>query len=328
MPLRTIARITAFSPGQSPPPVSIPMRMRPGTYIAAVTRPMALAAALLAGCGGGHTGTSQRAPDGPLTVYLSVPRQGVEARAGEAVAAGARRALADSNGHAGGREIRLVQVDAAKPQSSTWDPAAVEANAKRAAADPTAIAYIGELDEGGSAISVPVTNNAGILQVSPLDGLTSLTREQPGAPPGTGPARYYPSGKRSLLRLAPTDAAQAAALVAWVRESGAKRIAVVQDEEVFGRVLAQQVATAAERANLRVTDLAEPHDDPTTFDEFSKKLATTRPDAVIYPGVGDANSGPLLAALARALPGARLFASSALAMAGPKPAGLPRVQLL
>src|SRR4051812_50224635 len=63
------------------------MRMRPGTYIAAAARLMALAAALLAGCGGGHEATSQRTPDGPLTVYVSVPRQGIEAGTGEAVAA-------------------------------------------------------------------------------------------------------------------------------------------------------------------------------------------------------------------------------------------------
>src|SRR2546423_3512125 len=136
MPLRTIARITAFSPGQSPPPVSIPMRMRPGTYIAAAAAPMALAAALLAGCGGGRAATTQRAPRGPLTVYLSSPRRGVEARAGQAVAAGARQALADAHGRAGGREIRLVQLDSATQTTSSWDPAAVEANAKRAADDP------------------------------------------------------------------------------------------------------------------------------------------------------------------------------------------------
>src|SRR3954447_8480345 len=328
MPLRTIARITAFSPGQSPPPVSIPMRMRPGTYIAAAARPMALAVALLAGCGGGHEATSQRTPKGPLTVYLSVPRHGIEARAGEAVAAGARQALADAHGRAGGREIRLTQLDAATPQGSSWDPAAVEANARRAADDPATIAYIGELDEGGSAVSVPVTNEAGVLQVSPLDGHTTLTREQPGAPPGTGPARYYPSGKRTFLRLVPIDFSQATALVAWARERGVRRIAVVQDEEVFGRVFAQQIATAAERAKLPVTELAEPHDDPATYADFAKKIAAKRPDAIVYTGLGDANAGPLLSALTRALPQARLFASSALAMASPRPAGLPDVALL
>src|SRR3954465_9702116 len=108
MPLRTIARITAFSPGQSPPPVSIPMRMRPGTYIAAAARPMALAAALLAGCGGGHEATSPRPRHGPLPVSLGAPRHGIEARGGEAVAAGARQALADARGRVGSREIRLT----------------------------------------------------------------------------------------------------------------------------------------------------------------------------------------------------------------------------
>jgi branched-chain amino acid transport system substrate-binding protein len=289
---------------------------------------MALAAALLAGCGGGNATTSQRTPDGPLTVYLSVPLHGVEARSGQAVAAGARQALADAHGRAAGRQIKLTQLDSASPTSSSWDPAAVETNAKRAADDPTTIAYIGELDTGGSAVSVPVTNKVGVLQVSPLDGLTTLTREQPGAPPGTGPARYYPSDKRTFLRLVPIDFAQATALVAWARERGARRIAVVQDEEVFGRVFAQQIATAADRARLPVTDLAEPHDDPATYADFAKKIAAKRPDAIVYTGLGDANAGPLLTSLARALPQARLFGSSALAMASRRPAGLPDVALL
>jgi branched-chain amino acid transport system substrate-binding protein len=304
------------------------MRMRPGTYIAAAARPIALAAALLAGCGGGQEATSQRTPDGPLTVYLSVPLRGIESRSGAAVAAGARQALADAHGQVAGRPIRLTRLDAATPASSSWDPAAVEANAKRAADDPTTIAYIGELDEGGSAVSVPVTNKVGVLQVSPLDGLTTLTREQPGAPPGTGPARYYPSGKRTFLRLVPTDFAQATALVDWARERGVRRVAVVQDEEVFGRVLAQQVVTAADRVKLPVTDVVEPHDDPTTFPDFAKKVAAKRPGAILYTGLGDANAGSLLSSLRRALPQARLFGSSALATASPSPPNLPAVAVL
>jgi branched-chain amino acid transport system substrate-binding protein len=302
--------------------------MRAGTYIAAATRPLVAALVLASGCGGAGAATTARAPDGPLTVYLSLPGHGVEAPAAAAVAAGARLALRDARGHAGDRELRLVQIDDSKPQGPTWDPAAVEANAKRAAKDPAAIAYIGELDQGGSAISVPVTNDAGILQVSPLDGLTTLTRQQPGAVQGTGPARYYPNGKRTFLRLVPRDALQATELVDWAREQGGQRIAVVQDDQVFGRALAQQVAAAAERLRVPVTDLAEPHDDPAGFDDFARKLAINRPDVVIYTGLGDATSGLLLDAIRRAMPGASLFGSSALAHSQPTPPGLPDVQLL
>src|SRR4051794_34036194 len=291
MPLRTMARITALSPGQSPPPVKIPMRMRAATYIAAATRLLVASLAFASGCSGGGAGTTARAPDGPLTVYLSVPAHGIDAQAAAAVAAGARQALADAHGRAGDRELRLVQLDDSKPEGPTWDPAVVEANAARAAKDPTAIAYIGELDKGGSAISIPVTNDAGILQVSPLDGLTSLTRDQPGAPPGTGPARYYPSGKRTFVRLVPADSMQAGALVKWAGQQGVRRLAIVQDDQVFSRALAQQVAVGADRAGMTVTGPFEPRDDPASFEDFAAKIAQDRPDGLIYTGRGDASVG-------------------------------------
>src|SRR3954469_6222394 len=97
MPLRTMARITAFSPGQSPPPVSIPMRMRAGTYIAAATRLLVASLALASGCSSAGGGTTAHAPDGPLTVHLSVPTHGIDAGAAAAVASGARLALEDAH---------------------------------------------------------------------------------------------------------------------------------------------------------------------------------------------------------------------------------------
>ena len=78
----------------------------------------------------------------------------------------------------------------------------VAENASRAADDPTAIAYLGELDYGATAVSLPITNDAGLLQVSPGDGLTSLTRRVPGRP-RAGPERYYPTDRRSFVRVGP-----------------------------------------------------------------------------------------------------------------------------
>lgn len=284
-------------------------------------------ALVASGCGGSGAKDAP-GPGGALTVYVSVPRHGTDAAAGAAVLAGARQALTDANGRAGSRKVRLAALDDSLPAGPTWDPVTVEKNANAAAADRSAIAYIGELDHGGSAVSVPVTNDAGILQVSPGDGLTTLTREQPGAPIGTGPARYYPSGTRNFMRLVPTDGLQAGELVRWAREQGARRLAVVQDDEVFGRALAQQVVTAAERERLPVTGLLEPRDDPAGFPDFARKVAQQRPDAVVYTGLGDATSGQLLAAIEAALPGVRLFGSSALADAEPTPPGLPDVRVL
>src|SRR3954447_2065782 len=320
-PLRTIARATALSPGQSPPPVRTPNRMKPATYLSLLA---ALCALALSACGGGgHADETPRVPGHTLTVYASMPRQGASARTADAVGAGARLALADAGGRAGGKEVRLVELDSSRPDGETWDPSTVQSNAKRAADDPTAIAYIGELDEGASAISIPVTNDRGILQVSPGDGLTGLTRQEPGTSVATRPERYYPSGRRTFLRLVPTDLLQAATLVGWARARGAHQVAIVQDERLFGREIANQSRSVAAKLGVGLVDPVEAGRDPTAYPALAKKLAAERPDAVLYTGLGDQNAGPLLTAIQRALPGVPLYAGSGLASVYPLPAGLP-----
>ena len=174
------------------------MRIEPGTYIAAAGRLALASLAVLAGCSGPGHGTA-RTPAGPLTVYVSVPRHGVESSAGEAVAAGVRLALSDAQGRAGDRDVRLVQLDDSKPGGFTlgsrrrW-------RRTRSARPPTRPRSPTSASSTRAArrCRCPSPTTPGFLQVSPLDGLTTLTRDQPGAAPGTGPARYYPSGKRTL----------------------------------------------------------------------------------------------------------------------------------
>ena len=298
--------------------------MRSATYIP----PLALAGCLLALAGCSSDATDEKPPGNTLTIYQSLPRQGISARTADAVAAGARLALADAGGHAGGKRVRLVELDSSKPGGDTWDPSMVESNAHRAAEDPTTIAYLGELDSGASAISVPITNDEGILQVAPLDGLTSLTRLQPGASIASRPDRYYPSGERTFLRLVPGDNRQAHALLAWARQRGASRIAVVQDGQLSGRELGAQVRFLAPRHGLTVVDGVEARDDTEGYPGLAGGIASKQPDAVIYTGAGSATSGALLATLQQTLPEAPLFGASTLATAEPAPAGLPPVSVV
>src|SRR5215216_2504782 len=101
MPLRTTARIAAFNPGQSPPPLSTPTRTVV-TITAPVRRPrtaLLLALVALAACG--STEEESRIPGGTLTIYSSLPAHGVSAAAARAVAAGEALALADAGARAG-----------------------------------------------------------------------------------------------------------------------------------------------------------------------------------------------------------------------------------
>jgi branched-chain amino acid transport system substrate-binding protein len=218
--------------------------------------------------------------------------------------------------------VRLVELDSAAaggqagapPAGQPWDPAAVEANARRAVDDPTAIAYVGELDLGASAVSVPVTAGIGLLQVSPGDGLTTLTRGDAAQPEET-PERYYHGGRRNFVRLVPTDAQQAAAIVAWARERGARRLAIVRDDQLFGRELAAEASAAAAREHVTVTAIEEARHGLTDYSGLARDVAARSPNAVLYTGTGGPDGARLLGALGAALPGASLYGSSALAAA-------------
>jgi branched-chain amino acid transport system substrate-binding protein len=283
----------------------------------------ALAAALLAGCGGG---AADEPPEpirsDTLVVYSSLPRTGDSAEVGEAVAAGQRLALADAGGRAGRYRVRLVELDSAEPDEKDWDPDRVEENAERAAEDPAAIAYLGELDLGASAVSVPVTNEESILQVSPTDGLATLTLPQGG--PGATPERFYPAEVRSFFRLVPPDSAQAGALAAVARERGARRVALAHDAGIFGRQLAGGVEQAATGQGLTVTGVERVQPDPDERSALGRRLAREAPQAVIYQGIGGEAALTVLAAMAEEpLASAPLIAASPLAKPGALGEGEP-----
>jgi len=182
-----------------------------------------LCALLLGGCLGDDEDSPETKPirGTVLTVYSSHPTEGPSAATGRAAAAGQRQALADAGARAGRYRVELVELSSSLPGAGNWDPGQVSENAERAARDPHAIAYLGELNLGASAVSVPVTNEAGLLQVSPGDGLASLTEEPPRS--AAGPERYFPSGRRSFLRLVPDDLVQATLLVERMRAIGVER---------------------------------------------------------------------------------------------------------
>jgi branched-chain amino acid transport system substrate-binding protein len=268
---------------------------------------VALALALT-GCLGGDE-RSTRIEGGTVTVYASLPMHGASAAAARATAAGQRLALQDAGGRAGDLEVELVELDSSEPGERLWDPDRVSMNAGQAADDPRAIAYLGELDYGASAVSVPITNGAGVLQVSPGDGLTSLTRAPLGRP-RAGPERYYPEGERSFVRLVPADELLAEALLARVRATGARRVAVLYDGEIHSRELAGVLLALARRDGPEPVENEEYRGRVEEIPDVVRDLAEDEPDALLYAGIAGPGTGRLLAQVDRTLPGMPVYATS------------------
>lgn len=241
---------------------------------------------------------------GVARVYVSLPRQGKGAPSAALIAKGLRTALADHGATAGGRRIRLVWLDDA--QGARWTRKRVVANVRRAVADPSAIAYVGEGNSEATALSMPIANRAGLVHLSPVSTAVDLTD------PATAP-RYQPTGVQTFFRPFPSDARQAAALVSYVRRSGARRVVVVDDGSLYGNGLTSAFADRAVPRGVEILGRHVADPDGRGLAALVRHVVAQRPQAVVYGGAPSSDAAKVLRALHAASPELLLFGGDALA---------------
>jgi branched-chain amino acid transport system substrate-binding protein len=191
------------------------------------------------------SGTAKR-----VKIYSSQPLQGATRGQAHAVINGEKLALRDAGGKGGKCPVDYVPLDDSTAAAAQWDPGVVSANARKALGDTDTIAYLGEFNSGASAVSLPILNEAPILQVSPSNTYVGLTKSE-GAEPGE-PDKYYPGGERTYGRVVPADHIQAAAVVRFMQEEGVSKLYILNDKEVYGSGLARTVESGAKAAGIDV----------------------------------------------------------------------------
>jgi branched-chain amino acid transport system substrate-binding protein len=277
---------------------------------------LAVAALLVGGCGdSGGSGSATVPAHRPdhFTIYLSLAFDGASKPSAESIRNSAQLALEQSGARAGGLPVVLVALDDALASTGKSDPATIEENARTAAEDPTTIAYIGDQASADTAVSLPITNAAGILQVSPTNTSPGLT--QTGGLDRLEPGRHYPTGERTFGRIVPTDTVQAAAQLTLAKELGCQQVGLIDDAGTFGRGLAHELVTAAGSAGVTVSPRVEANLERTDGSAAVSKVAAATPDCVIFAGSAGDMPIRLLRRLHAALPSARLIGPNGLATA-------------
>jgi branched-chain amino acid transport system substrate-binding protein len=141
-----------------------------------------------------------------------------------------------------------------------------------------------------------------------------LTRSGPGADRGE-PIKYYPTGRRTYFRLLPNDRVQAAALAGAMRDRGCRRVAVLDDGEVYGAGVGTLTRRAARRLGMRVGP-RRLVTNRRARRGLARRVKRGRPQCVAYTGITVNGPIPLFRKLARALPRAQFFGSDGIAEAG------------
>ena len=254
-----------------------------------------LAAALLAvGCGGGEQGGGGGGGGGEAptaTIVSDLPLQGSSRPQNETIVNAITLALEERDYMAGDVQITYTSQDDATAQAGQWDEARCSENAQTAAQDESIVGWIGPFNSGCAAVEIPILNQAGLAMVSPANTALGLTKE--GGEPAE-PEQYYPTGERNYTRVIVADDKQGRAGAVYMQDLGVQSVYILDDQETYGKGLADQVQAAAGDLGIEVLGRESIDGDAANYRSLMTQIAQTQPDAIYFGGITQNNAGQLV----------------------------------
>ena len=231
--------------------------------------------------------------DADYLIASDLPKQGGSRTQTVQMAKAIAYVLDQQDWKAGKFKIAYQDCDDSTAQLGKWDPDKCSANAHAYASNSKLLGVVGTFNSGCAAIEIPVMNQApggGLQLLSPANTYGCLT--EPCA--GDEPEKYYPSGKRTYARVAPSDPNQGAVDAAFLKSKGVKRVSVLNDKEAYGLGVAKNFAGAAKAAGMTVTGFTAYDPKQANFQALFTRIKGQNPDAIFIGGLIDENSGQLI----------------------------------
>jgi branched-chain amino acid transport system substrate-binding protein len=240
---------------------------------------LALIAALAAGCGGkDNKQDAELKGTVTLGVLAPVARQDELGARGKDTTDGANLAVREINASGGvlGRKLELRVVDDACDAHAAYEAA------KAFIADSPVAGVIGGVCEAAAAREVPVIDSTGIPFLVTAATANDLVNQD----------------SASTYLLNGTVYQQALSTVYWMNYSGAKRLAVLQDETPESKELARQAIGLVDQVPKLVSlQTVEPGGQD--IETIAKAAVAAKPNFVLWTG-GPARGGELVKALRQA----------------------------
>jgi branched-chain amino acid transport system substrate-binding protein len=197
------------------------------------------------------------AQDEVIKIYSSWPLTGGTQFTGESMLHASELALehylADHDGVGpAGFTIELVPLDDASPTTGAWDGTIEAENAQRCVNDPQCMVYYGTYNSGAAKVSMVITNEAGMAQISPANTYAGLTQSGCDGCAEDEPDIYRPSGEVNYFRTPPTDDVQGPAGASWAYCMGFQNVYILDDAQAYGKGVADTFEAHAERIGLNV----------------------------------------------------------------------------
>jgi branched-chain amino acid transport system substrate-binding protein len=214
-------------------------------------------------------GASGEPTKGEVTIYVAAPLSGFQANGGQTVLGGARLAAEKVNRAGGllGYKINVVGLD----DESDSDVAVDIAHEVEAAVDQgeRVLGVIGHLNSGQTLAAMEIYKDLSVVVITPTASEVSLTQQ----------------GYDNFFRVNANDTAQARVDAQFlVEELGARRVAVVYNDDPYGQGLGQLIGQQLQSLGAEVVVSLQVAVEQSTFPEEIPQIAAANPDAIFYGG--------------------------------------------
>ncbi len=251
---------------------------------------IAAAAVLVAGCTSSTT-TSQSSTSsngGTIKIGVDLPVSGADASNGIPTRNGVILAVEQANakGLPGGFKLAVSDLDDAV--QGVHDPNQGAQNVKTFISDTAVLAMVGPFNSNVAKAEIPLTNDAGLAQISPSNTNTGLTKGDDAKKLRTA----HPD-VNAYFRVCTTDDRQGAAGAQFAKSLGFKKAFIIDDNETYGKGLAdvfEQQFKAGGGSALGHEHITKGQQD---FKALLTKIKSQAPDMIFFGGT-TASGGGLL----------------------------------
>jgi branched-chain amino acid transport system substrate-binding protein len=249
-----------------------------------VARLLTAAAWLAALCGCANSST----PSDVIKIGIDLPVSGADASSGIPTQNGAVLAIeqANASGLPGGLKLAADALDDAV--QGVHDPAQGAQNVKTFISDPSVLAVLGPYNSNVAKAEIPLTNDAGLAQISPATTDDGLTQGPDAAKLRTSHPDTIP-----FYRVCATSNMQGGVLARLARKLGYRRAFAIDDDETYGLGLADAFEQRFDAQGGTVIGHEHITRGQQDFKALLTKARSEKPDMVFFGGT-TASGGGLL----------------------------------
>jgi len=221
-----------------------------------------------------------------VKIGVDLPMSGGEAPNGVPTNNGVLLAIEEANKAGGKYQFEEVLKDDAV--NGVHDPAQGAKNIQELLADKSVVAMVASFNSNVGKATIPITNAAGVVQISPAQTNPALTKPSFGA---LDVRKAHPD-QINYFRVCPTDDLQGpvAAIYAF-KNLKARKVAILDDTETYGKGIADEFEKQFKKMGGKVLSHDGIPKGTQDFHAILTKIKSVNPDLLFFGGVTTTGGG-------------------------------------